>query len=70
MKGLIFGTVYASVLCPIFCCKPELLEIGNPSITYKGSFPAEIDAEPLILITGAEPGSPDGTETSKPATLP
>ena len=39
-------------------------------MTYSGSLPAEIELEPRILMVGAAPGSPEGTEISTPATLP
>ena len=39
------------------------LEIGNPSITYKGSFPPDIDPTPLTLICAPTPGSPETSVT-------
>ena len=37
---------------------PVLFSIGKPSITIKGSFLANNDAPPLILISEPEPGAP------------
>ncbi len=52
--------------------KPPLLLvpsvcIGKPSITYKGSLPAEIEPVPRMLILNGCPGSPDVCLTLTPA---
>lgn len=44
--------------------------IGTPSITYKGSFPAEIDVPPRILTMLEPPGLPLLWMMSTPGALP
>src|SRR5665647_3722113 len=44
--------------------------IGTPSTTYKGSWLPLIEAEPLIVIVAAAPGSPLAVVTITPGVRP
>src|SRR5690554_7770894 len=45
-------------------------EMGNPSITYRGSLPPCMEFVPLILTLKPAPGAPVVCKTCTPAALP
>ena len=71
-KGFCDGNPKAALLLKTspWTPRPTFFEIGNPSTTYRGSFPAVIDPTPLTLMLEPAPGSPELSVTWTPASCP